>query len=118
MLKSFIQLFAETFLKGKKSWIGNQAYCGSNFVSIPVTVGIFNSYSAPSDGIFSLAGSSCEALDIIVQGSYLRVNLKRPDKQILAGYVPLSKGQQVDYLIVGDESQSNSAKFIPSFGSS
>lgn len=117
MLKTLVQLFAESFLKGKKSWVCSQSYCGNNFVAIPFTAGTFASYVAPSDGIFALAGTSCTAIDIIVQGSYLRVNMARSEKQILAGYVPLSKGQQVYFVILGDNLESNSAKFFPAFGS-
>lgn len=118
MLKALIQLFSESFLKSKRAWVCNQSYCGSNFVAVPFITGTFASYVAPSDGIFALAGASCTAIDIIVQGSYLRVNMARSEKQILAGYVPLSKGQQVDFVVLGDNLQSNSAKFFPAIGPS
>ena len=116
MLKELISLFAEKFLQNKKDWISNQSYCGSNYVELPITYGAFASYTAPADGILFVNGEKATAIDIINNSNLLRINISRETAQVVAGFLPLSKGQTVGYALYGETTPQDRVRFIPSIG--
>lgn len=117
MLKQLIQLFAEKFLVSKKTWVSNQSYCGSRYIELPITYGSFSSYTAPVDGILYINGENGTAIDIINNGNLLRLNISRESPQVVAGFIPLSKGQAVGYALFGEATAQDRARFLPSIGS-
>lgn len=117
MLKSLVQLFAEMFLVSKKEWVSNQSYCGSRYIELPITYGSFSLYTAPVDGILYVNGENCTAIDIINNSNSLRINISREPAQVVAGFIPLSKGQTAGYVLIGEATRQDKARFLPSIGS-
>lgn len=117
MLKSLVQLFAEKFLTNKKEWVSHQSYCSNMSIELPITYGSFSSYTAPSDGILYINGENTTAIDIINSSNLLRINISRQTPQVVAGFLPLSKGQNVGYALFGEATQQDRVRFLPSIGS-
>lgn len=116
-LKSLVQLFAEKFLTNKKEWVSHQSYCSNMSIELPIKYGSFSSYTAPADGILFVNGENTTAIDIINNDNLLRINMHREQPQIVAGFLPLSKGQTVGYVLIGEASQHDRVRFLPSIGS-
>lgn len=117
MLKQLIQLFAEKFLVSKKEWVSNQSFCGNNYVELPVSLGSFTSYTAPTDGVLFVSGEKATGVDIIADDTRLRINISRATAQVVAGFIPLSKGQKVGYALFGETDPQSRVRFIRSIGS-
>lgn len=104
MLKALIQLFAESFLKSKKSWVGVQGMPSNKETVISATVdATWKSYVAPEDGyvVFSGGTSQCFMYNMLGTGvNYGGVT------RLYRGFIPIRKGRILYYFIEGSDSSS------------
>ena len=110
MLKSLIQLFAESFLKSKKSWVGGQSLPSSAKVAFTVTNGL--NYTAPKDGWVRIGNSSVTRVTLYASVASLSSGA---DGSALC-YVPVRKGETVVCYLAPNNGQTEGF-FIPAVGS-
>lgn len=104
MLKSLIQLFAEQFLKSKKSWVGIQSMPSTTATVISATMdATWRQYIAPSDGyvVFSGRASQCFMYSTLGSG----VNYEGVTR-LFRGFIPIRKGRTLYYYVEGPDSTS------------
>lgn len=101
MLKSLVQLFAETFLTSKKRWVAQQrnvSYSNIVTLSLPNDSDL-HSYIPPADGLLVLAQScSSGACYLEVNASGARFNLDQSGVGIYQGFtVQVNRGKTVSF---------------------
>ena len=121
MLKQLIQLFAEKFLQGKKSWVSNQSQALiSGGTDISYTSNTDNqSFTAPIDGVMCLNTTDAEWVRLSSESNPTRgILLHTPNidgtfKQLT---LPVAKGETISVNVSTDKT-AISLKFIPTVGS-
>lgn len=104
MLKSLLQLFAETFLKSKKSWVGVQGMPSITETFISATMdGTWQTYTAPSDGYVVFQGGTSQCLMYNTIGSGVNYG---GTTRLFRGFIPIRKGRILYYYIEGSDSSS------------
>ncbi|WP_337630877.1 hypothetical protein [Parasutterella sp.] len=109
MLKALVQLFAESFLRSKKSWVSAQALPAQKLVSISVTNG--GTYVAPCDGWVRLGNSSITRAVL-----YTTVASSTYVQEGALCYAPIRKGETATFFFNPETAQTE-AFFIPAVGS-
>lgn len=109
MLKALIQLFAESFLRSKKSWVSAQALPAQKLVSISVTNG--GTYVAPCDGWVRLGNPSVTRAFL-----YTTVASCTSMEGGALCYAPIRKGETATFFFRPETAQTE-AFFIPAVGS-
>lgn len=104
MLKSLIQLFVETFLKSKKSWIGVQGFPSITETLISATMdATWRTYVAPADGYVVFSGGTSQCLMYNTLGSGVNYG---GTSRLFRGFIPIRKGRTLYYYIEGSDSSS------------
>lgn len=103
MLKSLIQLFAETFLKGNKSWVSNQSMPTSeNIVFYQPEREQWIHITAPSDGYLYVMARNTIGIDTSA-GPIASLSAAYANS-LAKVFVPAKKGEVIAYLIHGGTS--------------
>ncbi len=110
MLKALVQLFAESFLKSKKSWVSAQALPATEKVAFTVTNEL--QYTAPADGWVRIGSSSVTSTTL-----YASVASRSSGDSSALCYIPVRKGEVVVCYISPYTGQTDGF-FIPAVGSS
>lgn len=117
MLKQLLQLLLETFLKSKKSWVGNQAMPSS----APVTYSNVKReewvyITAPSDGYFYVIARQTTGVDLSAEALSI---LSAPyGAEFSKSIIPVKKGGIFGYLIHGGTlANETTVTFVPVNGS-
>lgn len=117
MLKQLLQLLLETFLKSKKSWVGNQAMPSSS----PITYSNVKReewvyLTAPHDGYFYVMARQTTGVDLLAEDLSI---LSAPyGGEFSKSVVPVKKGGIFRYLIHGGTTANETTvTFVPVNGS-
>lgn len=103
MLKALIQLFAESFLKNKKSWVSNQSMPTSeNFVFYQPEREQWIRITAPADGYLYVMARNTIGIDTSA-GPIASLSAAY-ENSLAKVFIPAKKGEAVDYLIHGGTS--------------
>lgn len=104
MLKSLLQLFAETFLKSKKSWVGVQGMPSITETVISATMdATWRTYVAPEDGYVVFQGGTSQCLMYNTLGTGVNYG---GVTRLFRGFIPIRKGRTLYYYIEGSDSSS------------
>lgn len=104
MLKALIQLFAESFLKSKKSWVGVQGLPSTKETVISATMdATWRTYVAPEDGYVVFRGGTSQFFMYSTLGT--GVNYKGVTL-LFRGFIPIRKGRTLYYYVEGSDSAS------------
>ena len=101
MLKALVQLFAESFLKSKKEWVGGQGFPSSDKITISSRSAAWGEYTAPRDGYFyfnpgvNTSGTVNNCTLYTDNGAGLRVSAIASSHTCF--FIPIRKGQKVSY---------------------
>lgn len=121
MLKQLIQLFAEKFLVGKKTWVSNQSQALiSGGTDIAFTSSTDNQdYTAPNDGVVCIHTQNASWVRLASTSNPIRgillhsPNIEGVYKQFV---LPVAKGETI-HINVSTDKTAISVKFIPTIGS-
>lgn len=87
MLKSLVQLFVETFLKSKKSWVGVQGFPSITETLISATMdATWRTYVAPADGYVVFSGGTSQCLMYNTLGSGVNYGAPRVSLEDLSRF--------------------------------
>lgn len=107
MLKSLLQLFAETFLKSKKSWVGVQGMPSTKETVISATMdATWRTYVAPEDGYVVFQGGTSQFLMYNMLGSVGSGVNYGGVSRLFRGFIPIRKGCTLYYFVEGSDSSS------------
>lgn len=116
MLKKLFQLFVESFLKSKKSYISNQAFPSGTFITYTAVRESWQYLTAPCDGFLYVNATETTGVD--VSTGTLSILYAPYAGNLSKAVIPARKGDSISYLIHGKIGQGeDNVYFISSVGS-
>lgn len=116
MLKSFVQLFAETFIKSKKYWISEQSSCSTSATNINVPDKTPVVYVPPKNGYILIGGDGANSCNVGIRDLSRIQTVLVNEQGFLQTFLPVCKGASIRLYCETKDGSSLTAKFFPQIG--